>query len=103
MEGTFDRSTTPATLRLEGSLEIGDAAGLQARLLEALAAGEPIQIVLEGVTGLDVTGLQLLTAAERAAQARGVAWVRSGRIPEALRQTAEEAGWERVPFAGDAA
>jgi anti-anti-sigma regulatory factor len=103
MEGTFDRSTTPATLRLEGNLEIGSAAELQSRLLEALAVGEPIRIVLEGVTGLDVTGLQLLTAAERAAQARGAAWVRSGAMPERLKRTADEAGWERVPFAGDAA
>ncbi|MGC2638126.1 MAG: STAS domain-containing protein [Acidobacteriaceae bacterium] len=103
MEGTFDRETTPATLRLEGELEIGDAGELQARLLEALALGQPIRLQLEGITAVDVTGLQLLTAAERAARSRGVAWEVSGILPESLRQPAEDAGWERVPFAGDAA
>lgn len=102
MEGIFDRSTTPVTLRLTGELEIGEAAELQARLLEALALGEPIQLAMEAVSGVDVTGLQLLTAAERAAAARGGPWVRSGALPESLRRAAEEAGWNEVPFAGDA-
>jgi anti-anti-sigma regulatory factor len=96
-----DRSTAPRTLRLEGELEIGSAAELHARLLEALAPGEPVQLEMEAVTRVDLTGLQLLAAAEQAAQARGVAWVRSGVLPESLRRTAEESGWERVPFAGD--
>ena len=103
MAGIFDRSTTPPTLRLEGELEIGDAAELQVRLLEALGLDQPIQVVLEAVTAVDVIGLQLLTAAEQSARARGRAWVRSGGVPESLRRTAEEAGWEQVPFAGDAA
>ena len=103
MDGTFDRNTRPATLRLRGELEVGEAAELQARLLEALVLGEPIQVDLEGVTRVDVTGLQLLTAAERAAASRGAGWVRSGALPESLRHAAEEAGWERIPFAGEAA
>ncbi|MGA8530543.1 MAG: STAS domain-containing protein [Acidobacteriaceae bacterium] len=101
MKGRFDRSTTPATLRLGGDLAIDSAADLQAQLLEALASGEPTQVELEAITEVDVTGLQLLTAAERAAQARGVAWIRDGAMPESLRQAAEDAGWERIPFAGD--
>jgi anti-anti-sigma regulatory factor len=102
VKGTFDRSTTPATLRLEGGLEIDSAAELQARLLEALHAGEPMAVGLEGITEVDAIGLQLLTAAERAARARGGAWVRSGSLPESLRRAAEDAGWERVPFEGEA-
>ncbi len=102
MQATFDRSTTPTTLRLEGELEIDSAAELQAQLVEALSPGEPIQIAMESVTAVDITGLQLLTAAERAVQARGLAWVRSGEMPECLRRTAAEAGWEQLPFTGDA-
>jgi anti-anti-sigma regulatory factor len=101
VEATVDRSTAPWTLRLVGDLEIGNAAELHARLLEALASGEPIQVEMEAVTGVDLTGLQLLAVVERAAQARGVAWVRSGVLPESLRRTAEESGWAQVPFAGD--
>jgi anti-anti-sigma regulatory factor len=102
VEGILDRSTTPPTLRLGGELRIDSAAELQTRLLEALAFGQPIQVALEAVTGLDVSGLQLLTAAESAAERRGGAWLRNGAVPESLRRTAEEAGWERVPFAGNA-
>lgn len=102
MQATFDRSTTPATLRLAGALEIDSAAELQAHLIEALSPGEPIQIVMDAVTAVDITGLQLLTAAEKAVQARGLAWTRSGEVPECLRRTAEAAGWKRLPFAGDA-
>lgn len=102
MDRTFDRSTTPATLRLAGTLVIESAAELQAALLEALAPRLPVAVEMEGVTAVDITGLQLLAAAERAAEARGLAWVRGGALPESLRQTAEEAGWEPVPFASHA-
>ena len=103
MEGTLDRNTTPARLRLQGDLVIESAVELQALLQEALRSGEPTQLDLEGVTQVDVTGLQLLTAVERAAEARGLAWVRSGAVPESLRQAVEDAGWERVPFSGEMA
>lgn len=76
---------------------------LRAQLQEALASGEPARLDLLGVTRVDVTGLQLLAAAERAAAARGIEWVRSGEMPESLRRAAEEAGWEPAPFAGEAA
>lgn len=101
MDGRFDRSTTPVRLRLGGDLAIESAADLQAQLLEALASGDPIQVELEAVTEVDISGLQLLTAAERAAQARGIAWIRGGALPASLRQAAEDAGWERIPFVGD--
>lgn len=103
MEATLDRSTTPATLRFHGELVIENAADLQMRLREALAAGEPVELDLAGVTQVDVTGLQLLTAAEQAVQALGLAWVRSGAVPKSLLQAAEDAGWEPIPFAGEAA
>ena len=101
MEGTLDRSTNPKTLRLGGELTVDSAAELQARLGEAVAMAEPVEVNLEAVTQVDVTGLQLLTAAERAAEARGVPWRRSGAVPEGLRRAVEEAGWERIP--GEAA
>lgn len=101
MRGIFDRKTTPATVRLEGELIIDCAAELQAQLREALASGAPIQLDFAGVTQVDVTGLQLLTAAERAAKASGVVWVRSGAVPECLLRAVEEAGWEGIP--GEAA
>lgn len=102
MTGRFDGSTTPPTLRLEGALGIECAAELQALLVEALAAGQGVEAELTGVSEIDLTGLQLLTAAERTAAGHGQVWVRRGALPESLRRVAEEAGWERIPFAGEA-
>lgn len=101
MEAILDRSTTPAMMRLRGEVIIDHAAQLQERLGEALASGEAVLVDLAGITQVDVTGLQLLTAAEQAAEARGVAWERWGAVSESLQRTADEAGWERVPFAGE--
>ncbi len=100
MEGTFDRETTPATLRLEGELEIGDAGELQARLLEALALGQPIRLQLEGITG---GGCDWIAAADgRGTRGPVLAWRgRSAAFCESLRR--REDGDRTSPFAGDAA
>lgn len=98
-----EQGTAGPAIRLEGVVDIGSAAELKARLLEALGSGAPTELMLEGLTGLDVTTLQLLTAAETAARIRGAAWRRTGAMPESLRAAAAEAGWPALPFAGDGA
>jgi hypothetical protein len=67
----FDRSEGPGVIRLEGEIGIADAAQLKEVLLEALRPGAGARIALEMASGLDVTAVQLLWAAERAAQASG--------------------------------
>jgi len=95
---TFDRSATPGLIRLEGEVNIGSARALKAVLLEALAAGAEARISLESATGIDVTAVQLLWAAEREARASGVVLGLSGPVPEALRASLRGAGFERLPF-----
>jgi len=97
----FDAKTAPPTLRLAGAVDINEAAELKAALLEALASGASAEIVLQDLTGADVSTLQLLHAGENAARARGCAWKRTGAIPAVLRAVAEEAAWPGLPFAGE--
>jgi anti-anti-sigma regulatory factor len=99
----FDRSGGAGVIRLEGEIGIADAARLKEVLLEALRPGGEAKIALEGATGLDVTAVQLLWAAERAAQASGVPLALEGSFPEKLRNQLGEAGFERLPFADQGA
>ncbi len=95
----FDRAATPGVLRLEGEVDIADARRLQEILLEALGEGGVVRISLEKATGLDVTAIQLLWAAEREAWASGMVLALDGTVPQALRATVDAAGFERFPFA----
>jgi anti-anti-sigma regulatory factor len=57
---------------LEGAVEIDQAAELKRRLQAALAGGGALRVDLERATELDVTAVQLVWAAGRAARAAGV-------------------------------
>jgi anti-anti-sigma factor len=89
-------------IRLEGEVDIALAAALKEALLEALASSGDVRISLERATGLDVTAVQLLWAAEREAKASGVVLALEGPVPEVLRAALEETGFERFPFADEA-
>jgi anti-anti-sigma factor len=96
---TFDRSVQPATIRLEGEIDIAVAAALKTLLLEALASEKDARISMEAATGMDVTAVQLLWAAERQARASATVLTIDGPIPEALSTAVRDAGFERFPFA----
>lgn len=100
MPVTFDRSAEPGVVRLEGALDIADAAELKQALLEALASQQQSRISLESATGIDITTVQLLWAAERERTASGAALVLEGPVPEALSAMVREAGFDRFPLAG---
>jgi anti-anti-sigma factor len=98
----FDRNESPGTIRLEGDVDIGSAAELKEVLLEALASKAKLRISVETATGMDVTAVQLLWAAEREARASGVILALQGPVPAILRATLREAGFDRFPFAENA-
>ncbi len=99
MPVTFDRSAMPAVIRLEGDIDIASAGKLKEVLLEALASQGAARIALETATGMDVTAVQLLWAAEREARRSGVVLALEGPVPETLRAMLRQAGFERFPFA----
>jgi anti-anti-sigma regulatory factor len=59
-------ATLPAALTISG------AEALRTALLAALAVGEPIELDGRAVEDVDAAGLQVLLAARRSAEARGV-------------------------------
>lgn len=81
-------------MRLEGEINVAAAAELKKILIEALKSEKQVRVDLEGATGVDVTGLQLLWAAEREGQRAGVGFAREGRVPKDIAAVAMEAGLE---------
>jgi anti-anti-sigma factor len=59
-------------IHLEGAIDISSAAELKAALVRALETAQELDVSFAAATELDVTGVQLLWAAERAAKQRGL-------------------------------
>ncbi|MBJ6752458.1 STAS domain-containing protein [Geomonas anaerohicana] len=78
-----------------GEMTIANVGELRQRLLQAFAAGKPVEISLAGLSGIDVTGLQLLCSCHRTSVDRGIPCTVTGRN-EALAAIAEVAGMPRL-------
>jgi len=95
---TLEQDDALGTIRLEGAVDIGCAAELKEMLLDALASGKEVRVALDGATGLDVTAIQLLWAAERAAKGAGIGFAIEGQTPEPVLAALADAGFEGFPF-----
>lgn len=62
------------SLRLDAAATIADAAELRSHLLGAMEGADPIQIDASALLTTDITILQVLIAAQRAADARSLAF-----------------------------
>jgi anti-anti-sigma factor len=87
------------SVRLQGSIDISSAEELKKVLVNALKTGEEIRLWLGEATYLDVTGVQLLCAAEREAHKAGVRWIFVDSLPEPILTTLHDAGFEGSLFA----
>ncbi|HUN85883.1 MAG TPA: STAS domain-containing protein [Terracidiphilus sp.] len=85
-------------IRLEGEIDIDDAAELKERLLQALERGGELLVSLEDAGSLDVTAMELLWAAARDAGAKGMKVELAGPVPEALTASFCDAGFEAIPW-----
>ena len=81
--------SSPGTIVLEGAVEIDQAAELKCRLEAALAGGGAVRVDLERTTELDVTAVQLLWAAGRAARAAGIDFALAPPPAEVMAALAE--------------
>lgn len=99
MAVTFDQDADPVLIRLEGEVDISQADELKRVLLEALEAKREVRIAMEGATCMDITAAQLLWAAGRAAGSAGMVLASQGTVPEPLRASMREAGFDRFPLA----
>ena len=73
-EMTIEQCQDPETpeksvLKLAGSVTIGEAAQLKEALWQALEGSQVLQLDVSSLTGIDLTGLQLLYATNLSAQA----------------------------------
>lgn len=71
-----------SALAVEGELSIYRAAELKAALLDALAAGEALELDLSKVTEMDSAGVQLVLLAAREAKAAGRRFGIAARSPQ---------------------
>lgn len=67
----FEREETDSTVRLkiDGALSIYEATELRVELLGCLETNSGLELDLGGVTGCDTTGIQLLYATRKTAEA----------------------------------
>ena len=82
-------------LLLEGELTVGRAGELLDLLRTALHRSDAIEIDLAGVTGMDLSCLQLLCAAHRTALRDGTALGVADPRNQVFRQAGEHAGFAR--------
>ena len=79
---------------IEGAVTVERAAEFRTLLLQAFERGKNVELVLSGLTEIDVSGLQLLCSCHRSSVARGVGFVLLG-CNETLHETAALAGMYR--------
>lgn len=83
-------------LELPPELTIARAAELRATLISGLERGEALELNASQVTEVDAAGLQVLCAAHRSAQARGLGLTFApGTRSDVLRETIVAAGLGR--------
>jgi len=81
--------------RLEGPVTIASAVELKVLLVEWLATGKNLELDLENADEIDITCMQLLTAAARDAGAAGAGIV--VRLSAAATAAVHDAGFDQMP------
>lgn len=92
MSVTLSQSEDLIRVQLEGAIDIADAAEMKAVLVQALGFGRSVNVVLDGVMGLDVTAVQLLWAAHREAEKLGIGFNFQGKVPHSVSFILNDAG-----------
>jgi ABC-type transporter Mla MlaB component len=95
----LEREDELSRIRLEGEVGIGSAAKLKELLIQALGSGKQIRVSLPSLTELDVTAVQLLSAALREAKASSQAFLIDGPVPPTITSALLQAGFDE--FAKD--
>lgn len=93
----YNESDAKIQVVLAGTVDIGSAAELKAILLRALESGREIGVMLDNVTYMDVTAVQLLWAAEQQALRSGVEFQIPGPLPETVSIVLSDVGFSSFP------
>ena len=92
MSVTLSHGEDSSYVRLEGAIDIADAAELKVALLEALERGKAVEVVLDETVSLDVTAVQLLWAAQREAQRAVLGPHFAVQVPQAVSAALADVG-----------
>lgn len=93
----LDQDVSIPAICLNGDVNIVEAQEVKSLLLQALNSGKELRIRLEDATGLDITALQLLYAAQRAAAATGAPFTFEGLVPTGILLALRNAGLDNFP------
>lgn len=98
---SLEQDGARSRIRLEGAIDIGCAQELKSLLVEGLRAGTELRVQWAEVTDLDITAVQLLGAAERAAGMLSVGFGFEGQAPGAILAALADAGFENFAASGE--
>ena len=98
MQVTLEQGEVSNVIHLEGAIDISCAVELKTVLTMALELGKKVCISLQNVTGLDVTAVQLLWAAERAARRAGMRIELESPLPQAVISQLASVGFSGFPL-----
>ncbi len=82
-------------LHLSGQIDISHTESIKDSLLSALGKGKSLEIDLEKIEGIDLAGLQLLSAAGKAAKAAKKKLALNEKIPQCFTNALFESGFFR--------
>lgn len=94
---TLDQRPDVSVVALDGDVDIQAASELKGILLAALLCRREVQVELAGLTTLDITILQLLWAAQQAADKSGTQVILTGAVPERVKQAMDLASLQKLP------
>ena len=98
---TLEQDLESTLIRLDGTVEVASAAEFKQILMDALHRARPVRVALEAVTGIDVTGVQLLWAAQREANSCGVPFTAASALPDAVAAHLRGLGFDGFPVSAD--
>lgn len=97
MAVTLEQDGDRTLIHFNDAVDIACAAELKQFLVQALDSRKEIQLDLEQAGSLDVTAVQLLWAAERAAKSFGVEFTLAGPVPDGILARLREEGFDEFP------
>lgn len=93
MTSIKNRAGKANNLTLTGDLTISRAADILSLLRESLQAGDEVRIILQEVSRVDLSCLQLLCSAHRTAAAAGKVLTLETPVPNVFRKLMRQAGF----------
>lgn len=93
-----EQGSHSCSIHLQGAVDVTMASELKTALQEALERKDALHLSLSDITGLDITAMQLLWAAERAARSASVPLEIEGRLKEELAAKLRGVGFEGFPL-----